>query len=63
MKFIVDANLPPALARWLSARGDAAEHVFDFGGDGTTDAEIWARVKETGATILTKDEFSLAGRS
>jgi hypothetical protein len=40
MRFIVDAQLPPALARWLAEQGHEAEHVFDFGKDGTTDAEI-----------------------
>jgi antitoxin VapB len=27
MKFLVDAQLPPALARWLTAKGHAAEHT------------------------------------
>lgn len=55
-RFIVDAQLPPALARWLVANGHDAEHVFDFGGDGTTDAQIWMRARDTAAIILTKDE-------
>lgn len=59
-RFIVDAQLPPALARWLTAQGYEAEHVFDFGGDGTTDQQIWNRASEKGAVILSKDEdFSL----
>ncbi len=29
MRFLVDAQLPPALARWLAANGHAAEHVAD----------------------------------
>jgi predicted nuclease of predicted toxin-antitoxin system len=60
IRFIVDAQLPPALARWLSAQGHEAEHVIDFGGDGTTDQEIWDRAMEKRAVILSKDEdFSL----
>lgn len=55
-RFIVDAQLPPALARWLAANGHEAEHVYDFGGDGTTDTEIWNRAKNSGAVILSKDE-------
>jgi predicted nuclease of predicted toxin-antitoxin system len=55
-RFIVDAQLPPALARWLAANGHEAEHVYDFGGDGTTDSEIWNRARDLGAVILTKDE-------
>jgi len=31
MKFIVDAQLPPALARWLCEQGHQAEHVQDVG--------------------------------
>jgi predicted nuclease of predicted toxin-antitoxin system len=27
MKFLVDAQLPPALCGWLEARGHEAEHV------------------------------------
>lgn len=60
IRFIVDAQLPPALARWLSAQGHEAEHVIDFGKDGTTDREIWDRAKDRGAVIISKDEdFSL----
>lgn len=60
MRFIVDAQLPPALARWLADHGHEAEHVFDFGGDGTTDSEIWRRALTKTAAIVTKDEdFSL----
>jgi predicted nuclease of predicted toxin-antitoxin system len=29
MRFIVDAQLPPALARWLVRQGHEAEHVAD----------------------------------
>ena len=31
MRFVADAQLPPALARWLVARGHEAEHVCDKG--------------------------------
>jgi predicted nuclease of predicted toxin-antitoxin system len=30
MRFVVDAQLPPALARYLSSLGHDAEHVFDL---------------------------------
>ena len=59
-RFLVDAQLPPALARFLETQGYIAEHVFDFGGDGTTDNAIWMRALSTGAIIISKDEdFSL----
>lgn len=41
MRFLVDAQLPPALARWLVAEGHAAEHVADKGLGAASDAEIW----------------------
>ena len=31
MKFLVDAQLPPALARWLREQGYDAQHVEDLG--------------------------------
>jgi predicted nuclease of predicted toxin-antitoxin system len=30
MRFLIDAQLPPALARLLTARGHTAEHVADI---------------------------------
>lgn len=36
-RFLIDAQLPPALARWLVAQGHAAEHVNDAGLDGADD--------------------------
>jgi predicted nuclease of predicted toxin-antitoxin system len=54
--FLIDAQLPPALARWLSDQGHPSEHVFDFGGDGTTDSQVWARAIRNRSVIVTKDE-------
>jgi uncharacterized protein with PIN domain len=31
MRFLVDNQLPPSLARWLRDRGHDAEHVFESG--------------------------------
>ena len=56
MRFLVDAQLPPALARWLSARGHAAEHVFDRQLGAVDDRVIWDEAVATGAVIVTKDE-------
>ncbi|MFZ1575492.1 MAG: DUF5615 family PIN-like protein [Chromatiaceae bacterium] len=43
MRFLVDAQLPPALARWLAQRGHEAEHVLDCGLLDASDRLIWAR--------------------
>jgi predicted nuclease of predicted toxin-antitoxin system len=56
MRFLVDAQLPPALARWLATKGHAAEHVGDCGLGGATDRAIWEYAANFGAVIVTKDE-------
>jgi predicted nuclease of predicted toxin-antitoxin system len=56
MRFLIDAQLPPALARWLAARGHDAEHVADRGLAGASDAAIWSCADAIGAAIVTKDE-------
>jgi predicted nuclease of predicted toxin-antitoxin system len=47
MRFLVDAQLPPGLCRWLRERGHEAEHVFDVGLGGVPDAEIARRAADT----------------
>ena len=60
MRFLVDAQLPPALARMLSARGHVAEHVTDIGPADATDQELLRYALEHGAGLMTKDEdFSI----
>ena len=56
MRFLVDAQLPPALARMLAAKGFTAEHVYDVELGEAEDNKIWAYAKQVNAIILTKDE-------
>lgn len=56
MKFLVDAQLPPALVVWLNEKGHTAEHVDQCGLSGAKDSEIWTYALESGAIIITKDE-------
>lgn len=56
LRLFVDAQLPPALARWLSAQGHEAKHVFDLGLIDAADTAIWRHALEASAAILTKDE-------
>ena len=56
MRFLVDAQLPPALARWLTAEGHDAEHVGDRQMATASDADIWDYAVQTGSAIITKDE-------
>jgi predicted nuclease of predicted toxin-antitoxin system len=60
MRFLVDAQLPPALARLLREHGHAAEHVTDIGPGDASDRELWQYAVTHRAVIVTKDEdFSL----
>jgi len=56
MRFLVDSQLPPALARWLTAAGHPSEHVADVAMASATDRSVWAHAVRTGAVIVTKDQ-------
>ncbi|MBB1125591.1 DUF5615 family PIN-like protein [Thiospirillum jenense] len=56
MRFLVDAQLPPALARWLSERGHEAAHVLDLGLLTASDQTIWMHACKTDAVLITKDQ-------
>lgn len=59
MRFLVDAQLPPAMAAWLRARGHDAHHVREFGLDAVPDHEVVRRAVADQAIIVTKDsDFS-----
>jgi predicted nuclease of predicted toxin-antitoxin system len=55
MRFLVDAQLPPALASWITARGHAAEHVAIALTPTEPDAAIVRYALDHGAVIITKD--------
>lgn len=56
MRFLVDAQLPPALARRIHALGHLAEHVADCGLAAAADSAIREFAASTDAVIITKDE-------
>ncbi|RFA16385.1 hypothetical protein B7R22_02540 [Subtercola boreus] len=56
MPFLVDAQLPPALARMLSARGHIAGQVSDIGPADSPDRGPWLYALEHQAALITKDE-------
>jgi predicted nuclease of predicted toxin-antitoxin system len=60
IRFLIDAQLPPGLARLLVARGYAAEHVNRVGLGVASDSAIWRYATRTRATLLTKDEDFVA---
>jgi predicted nuclease of predicted toxin-antitoxin system len=56
MRFLVDAQLPPALARWLAEQGEEAERVMDRDLQSASGRQIWEFAVKHTAVILTKDE-------
>jgi len=56
VRFLVGAQLPPSLARWLAAEGHHAEHVVECGLAEADDGAIWRYARQAGAIIVTKDE-------
>jgi len=56
VKFVVDAQLPPALARLLREAGCEALAVREIGLREASDAEIWRYAVQQQAVIITKDE-------
>ena len=56
MRFLIDTQLPNALADWLRDRGHQAEHVLEIGLAQSNDKDIWHYAQEHDAVIVTKDE-------
>jgi predicted nuclease of predicted toxin-antitoxin system len=65
VRFLVDNQLPAALARYLTARGVECAHVLDVDLGDAADAEIWAYAVANSAVVISKDEdfLYLANRS
>jgi predicted nuclease of predicted toxin-antitoxin system len=55
VNFLIDVNLPPRLARWLSSRGHDGKHLSDLDLLTATDTRIWDRGKSQGEIIVSKD--------
>ena len=56
IRFLVDAQLPPALARWIESRGYISEHVHDIASESANDREIWEYARSVNAAIVSKNE-------
>jgi predicted nuclease of predicted toxin-antitoxin system len=59
-RFLVDAQLPPGLAKHLSALGYDADHVNRIGLGAAGDRAIWAYAVAKAAVLVTKDEDFVA---
>jgi predicted nuclease of predicted toxin-antitoxin system len=60
MRFLVDAQLPPALARWLGEHGCSAAPVRELGLRDSDDGSIWNFADTGGWIVVTKDEDFIA---
>lgn len=56
MKFIIDAQLPPALARTLREAGHDAQAVGEIALREAEDSVIWEYARSNQAVVVTKDE-------
>jgi predicted nuclease of predicted toxin-antitoxin system len=56
VKFVVDHQLAPALARYLESQGHIAFHVREMGMISADDATIWRRAAADNLVVVSKDE-------
>ena len=63
MLFLVDAQLPPALAEALRQAGSSAIHVAEIGLLTASDEEIWDEAASRSAILVTKDRDFLQLRA
>jgi predicted nuclease of predicted toxin-antitoxin system len=65
VKFLVDHQLPPALATFLQSHGHIAQHVREVGLKSDDDLTIWEHVVANELILISKDEdfFHLANRT
>ena len=63
MRFLVDAQLPTALLKYLRGIGRDAHHLQDAGLLKAVDGDIWAFAVSTGAALMTKDADFAAMRA
>jgi predicted nuclease of predicted toxin-antitoxin system len=56
MKFLIDAQLPPALCAWLQLRDQEAVHVVEIGMGGASDKLIAEYAIAENLMLISKDE-------
>ena len=62
MQFLVDAQLPPALARLIAESGPVAEHITDIGSGEAADRDLWRYALSHQAVIVTNNAQASADR-
>jgi predicted nuclease of predicted toxin-antitoxin system len=56
VNFLVDHQLPPALARFLESHGHSAKHVRELGFKEAEDAVIWQYALANDMAVISKDQ-------
>ena len=56
MKCLVDNQLPPSLARFLTERGVDSQHVVDVGMEEASDPAIWRYAAQQNRVLISKDD-------
>ncbi len=56
MRFLINAQLPPAFCERLRGHGCEAAHVSSLGMASASDAAIWTLAKTESWVVVTKDE-------
>ncbi len=51
-RFIVDTNLPPALAKWLVFRNHEAVYTSELGLEAASERAIWRHAVASGARVV-----------
>lgn len=62
MKFLLDAHLPPVLARVMTREGFEVVHVAELEMNGVADPDIWNYAQEKHYVVISKDEDFLRYR-
>ena len=56
MKFIIDNQLPPKLAQWITAQGHEALHLQEVGLQDARDIQVLEFANNHGMVLVSKDE-------
>jgi predicted nuclease of predicted toxin-antitoxin system len=56
VKFLVDNQLPAALAKLLVSRGHEAIRVLEVGLEAAKDEEVWNHAVKNSMVLITKDD-------
>ena len=62
MLFLIDAQLPPGLARWLSENGYPSKHIDDLGLRAASDDMIEAKARVGGSHLVEGYRFRRTSR-